>query len=116
MDLARASSAALESEESTGSVAESTSRAPPRALRPVPEEQREASSPLKRSAPSSLAAKMPPVPSRAAAAAAQARGQAALQPAKTAKMPPVPSRAQVASAQVGSSVPAVVTFCACPGS
>jgi nuclear pore complex protein Nup214 len=103
MDLARASSGALDAEESTGSVAESSSRAPPQALRPVPEEQ---TSPLKRSAPS--AAKMPPVPSRAAAAAAQAQGQAALQPAKAARMPPVPSRAQVASAQVRCGVAAAM--------
>lgn len=48
------------------------------------------------------AAKMPPVPSRAAVAAAQAHAQAALlktAPSSSAKMPPVPSKTAVAAAQ-----------------
>ncbi len=46
---------------------------------------------------------MPPVPSKAAVAAAQAQGQAMLSGQKTkpapAKMPPVPSKAALAEAQ-----------------
>lgn len=52
--------------------------------------------------PAPSAAKMPPVPSKAALAQAQAHAQAALQkvaPAPSAKMPPVPSRAAVEAAQ-----------------
>lgn len=52
--------------------------------------------------PAPSAAKMPPVPSKAALAQAQAHAQAALQkaaPTPSAKMPPVPSRAAVEAAQ-----------------
>ncbi|BDA49876.1 probable nuclear pore complex protein NUP98B at C-terminar half [Coccomyxa sp. Obi] len=101
--LARAGSAALgraEPADSSDSAAGSTNKGPAQGqAKPVP--------PVQAIAPKSVqaqpsAAKMPPVPSRAAVAAAQAQAQAALQraaPSSSAKMPPVPSRTAVAAAQ-----------------
>ncbi|KAK9903379.1 hypothetical protein WJX75_004370 [Coccomyxa subellipsoidea] len=99
--LARAGSAVLgfaEPANSSDSGAESTNKGPAHRTTPpsmqatIPED----------AGPAPSAAKMPPVPSKAALAQAQAHAQAALQkaaPTPSAKMPPVPSRAAVEAAQ-----------------